>query len=112
MKRLRKILDDTRETQAAWRPDEPESHFEFMEHMYLQHSRVIDAEGDWNKILQKRAEELFEQEQAEFEEYDAQKRAEANEEKVRARQATREGSTADSTCVTKDEESGPRWTVQ
>jgi hypothetical protein len=80
---LREILDDLRENQKTWRPDEPENYFGFMERMYLQHSRVMGAEGEWNKMLQKRSQEFEEREQAEFEEYQAQKRVEAKEVKAR-----------------------------
>jgi hypothetical protein len=84
LEKLRRILDDTRETQAAWRPDEPETYFEFMEHMYVQHSRVIEAEGEWNEILQARAHEFSKREEAEFEEMEERAQLRLREDAIEA----------------------------
>ena len=53
--------------------------------MDLQHSRVIEAEGEWEEMLQVHAQQFLAREQAEYEEVMAQEEAEAKEMEARAR---------------------------
>ena len=90
LQELRDTLDELREDQRACRPLDPRYYDKFMLRMYQKHSRVIEAEGEWNEKLQKRSQEFLERQQAEIEDYDAQKRAEDKERKARERDKVQE----------------------
>ncbi|CAD0107694.1 unnamed protein product [Aureobasidium uvarum] len=73
LKNLRETLDELREDQRNCRPsdvDEYEDN-EFMVEMYQKYSRVIEAEGDWNKRLRERAQRILAEEEAEMKEMEA-----------------------------------------
>ena len=53
--------------------------------MDLQHSRVIEAEGEWEEMLQKQKQEFLARYHAEYEEVLAEERAEKKEMEARAR---------------------------
>lgn len=90
LENLREILDKLKEDQKAWQPEYDDDFEEFMHRMYQKYSRVIQAEGEWSKMLQKRSQEALEREQAENEDHDAQKRAEEKERKARERDKVQE----------------------
>lgn len=84
LKELREHLDELKEDQKAGLPEYDDDAFhDFMLEMYQKYSRVIQAEGEWNKMLRKRSQEAQERELAESEEYEAQERAEKREMKAR-----------------------------
>jgi hypothetical protein len=81
LQEMREHLDELKESQKASKPrdlDDDDYH-EFMLRMYQKFSRVIEAEGEWNELLQARAQETLAQQQAEIEEVLAQEEAEAKE---------------------------------
>lgn len=90
LEELREHLDELKEDQKASQPEYDDDFEEFMHCMYQKYSRVIGAEGEWNKMLQKRSQEALEREQAEIEEYQAQKKAEKKEREVRERDKLQE----------------------
>ena len=51
LQELRDTLDELREDQRACRPLDPRYYDKFMLRMYQKHSRVIEAEGEWNDAV-------------------------------------------------------------